>query len=190
MGNNNKQKIALGSLAPKRCHIWHSALGLLNLEQIIKEIPVPINPSRHRKESSKKINLRTMPPKRTSTSKVPAMTQAAIKKLVADSVSAALEAQAANMAILIIREKPDQETLLIAKKCSYQRVHELPTTQLKVKFVTGTLTEEALSWCNSFSQPIGIEEAYKITWVEFKKLLIKKYCPQTEVPEDGRPFYH
>ncbi|GJS93064.1 hypothetical protein Tco_0800032 [Tanacetum coccineum] len=35
---------------------------------------------------------------RTSTSKAPAMTQAAIKKLVVDSVSEALEAQAANIA--------------------------------------------------------------------------------------------
>nr|GEY69718.1 putative reverse transcriptase domain-containing protein [Tanacetum cinerariifolium] len=39
-----------------------------------------------------------MPPKRTSTSEAPAMNQAAIRKLVADSVAAALEAQAANMA--------------------------------------------------------------------------------------------
>ncbi|GKC10234.1 hypothetical protein Tco_1001844, partial [Tanacetum coccineum] len=39
-----------------------------------------------------------MSPKRTSKSEVPAMTQAAIKKLVADSVTAALEAQAATMA--------------------------------------------------------------------------------------------
>ncbi|GKF39287.1 hypothetical protein Tco_0119348, partial [Tanacetum coccineum] len=39
-----------------------------------------------------------MPPKRTSTSEAPPMTQAAIKKLVADSVTAALEAQAATMA--------------------------------------------------------------------------------------------
>ncbi|GKB50728.1 hypothetical protein Tco_0901481 [Tanacetum coccineum] len=39
-----------------------------------------------------------MPPKRTSTSKAPAMTQAAIRKLVADSVTAALEEQAATMA--------------------------------------------------------------------------------------------
>ncbi|GJY58969.1 hypothetical protein Tco_0458861 [Tanacetum coccineum] len=39
-----------------------------------------------------------MPPKRTSTSKAPAMTQAAIRKLVADSVTVALEAQAATMA--------------------------------------------------------------------------------------------
>ncbi|GJU55747.1 putative reverse transcriptase domain-containing protein [Tanacetum coccineum] len=39
-----------------------------------------------------------MPPKRTSTSEAPAMTQAAIRKLVADSVAAALEVQAATMA--------------------------------------------------------------------------------------------
>ncbi|GJS14393.1 reverse transcriptase domain-containing protein [Tanacetum coccineum] len=59
-----------------------------------------------------------------------------------------------------------------------------------VKFATGTLTEEALSWWNSFAQPIGIEEAYKITWVEFKKLLIKKYCPRTEVQKMEDEFYH
>ncbi|GJV92337.1 putative reverse transcriptase domain-containing protein [Tanacetum coccineum] len=39
-----------------------------------------------------------MPPKRASTSEAPAMTQAAIRKLVADSVTAALEAQATTMA--------------------------------------------------------------------------------------------
>ncbi|GJV96338.1 putative reverse transcriptase domain-containing protein [Tanacetum coccineum] len=38
-----------------------------------------------------------MAPKRTSTSTAPAMTQAAIRKLVADSIAAALEAQAATM---------------------------------------------------------------------------------------------
>nr|GFA61646.1 reverse transcriptase domain-containing protein [Tanacetum cinerariifolium] len=45
------------------------------------------------------------------------------------------------------------------------------TEDCKVKLSTGTLTENFLSWWNSFAQPIGIEEAYKITWVEFKKLL-------------------
>ncbi|GJV13880.1 hypothetical protein Tco_1355421 [Tanacetum coccineum] len=38
-----------------------------------------------------------MSPKRTSTSEAPAMTKAAIKKLVTDSVTTALEAQAATM---------------------------------------------------------------------------------------------
>ncbi|GJR30752.1 reverse transcriptase domain-containing protein [Tanacetum coccineum] len=64
------------------------------------------------------------------------------------------------------------------------------TEDCKVKFATGTLTEEALSWWNSFAQPIGIEEAYKITWVEFKKLLIKKYCPRTKVQKMEDEFYH
>ncbi|GJR39582.1 hypothetical protein Tco_1215266 [Tanacetum coccineum] len=39
-----------------------------------------------------------MPPKRASTTEAPAMTQDAIRKLVADSVTSALEAQAATMA--------------------------------------------------------------------------------------------
>ncbi|GKC99430.1 reverse transcriptase domain-containing protein [Tanacetum coccineum] len=88
-----------------------------------------------------------MAPKRTSTSAAPAMTQAAIRKLVVDSVAAALEAQAK-----IQIGTPDKEKLL---NC---------TEECKVKFAIGTLTEEALSWWNSFAQPIGIEEAYKITW--------------------------
>ncbi|GJV47018.1 retrovirus-related pol polyprotein from transposon 17.6 [Tanacetum coccineum] len=120
-----------------------------------------------------------MPPKRMSTSEAPAMTQAAIRKLVADSVTTALEAQAANKAntdnTTIPREAP------VARQCSYKEFMSCQPINFKVKFATGTLTEEALSWWNSFAQPIGIEEAYKITWVEFKKLLIKKYCPRTEV---------
>nr|GEV10857.1 retrovirus-related Pol polyprotein from transposon TNT 1-94 [Tanacetum cinerariifolium] len=60
----------------------------------------------------------------------------------------------------------------------------------KVKFATSTLTEETLSWWNSFAQPIRIEEAYKITWSEFKKLLIKKYCPRTEVKKMEDEFYN
>ncbi|GJV61656.1 hypothetical protein Tco_1467756 [Tanacetum coccineum] len=39
-----------------------------------------------------------MPPKRTSTSKTPTMTQAAIRQLITDGIAAALEAQAATMA--------------------------------------------------------------------------------------------
>nr|GEW55392.1 reverse transcriptase domain-containing protein [Tanacetum cinerariifolium] len=96
-----------------------------------------------------------MPPKRTSTSAAPSMTQAAIRQLVANMFS--------------------------RSNC---------TEDCKVKFATGTLTEEALSWWNYFVQPIGIEEAYKITWVEFKNLLIQKYCPQTEVQKMEDEFYH
>nr|GEU79239.1 putative reverse transcriptase domain-containing protein [Tanacetum cinerariifolium] len=41
----------------------------------------------------------------------------------------------------------------------------------KVKFSTGTLTENALSWWNSYAKPIGIEQANKIAWTELKRLL-------------------
>ncbi|GKE37753.1 hypothetical protein Tco_1461158 [Tanacetum coccineum] len=130
------------------------------------------------------------------------MTQVAIKKLVADSVSAALEAQAANMANTDNTTRPREAP--VARQCSYkefmscqpinfkgtegvvglicwfERIESVfscsnCTKDYKVKFATGNLIEEALSWWNYFAQPIGIEEFYKITWVKFKKLLIKNF---------------
>ncbi|GJY25824.1 reverse transcriptase domain-containing protein [Tanacetum coccineum] len=161
-----------------------------------------------------------MAPKRTPTSAAPAMSQAAIRKLVADSVSAALEAQAATMANADnTNRNTGPREAPVARKCSYKEFMSCQpfnfkgtegavglirwfertesvflrsncTEDCKVKFATGTLTEEALSWWNSFAQPIGIEEAYKITWSEFKKLLIKKYCPRTEVKKMEDEFYN
>ncbi|GKF86007.1 reverse transcriptase domain-containing protein, partial [Tanacetum coccineum] len=113
-----------------------------------------------------------MDPKRTSTSAAPPMTQAAIKKLVSDSSEG-----------------------VVGLICWFERTesvfsHSNCTEDCKVKFTTSILTEEALSWWNYFVQPIRIEEAYKITWVEFKKLLIKKYRPRTEVQKMEDKFYH
>ncbi|GJT84414.1 putative reverse transcriptase domain-containing protein [Tanacetum coccineum] len=79
---------------------------------------------------------------------------------------------------------------LLGKTRSRLFLHSNCTEDCKVKFATGTLTEEALSWWNSFAQPIGIEEAYKITWSKFKKLLIKKYYPRTEVKKMEDEFYN
>ncbi|GJZ14032.1 putative reverse transcriptase domain-containing protein [Tanacetum coccineum] len=122
-----------------------------------------------------------MPPKRTSTSEAPAMTQAAIRKLVADSVTAALEAQAATMANADnTNRNTGEREAPVARKCSYKEFMSCQPINFKgSEGAVGLI--QALSWWNSFAQPIGIEEAYKITWVEFKKLLIKKYCPRTEV---------
>nr|GEW41017.1 reverse transcriptase domain-containing protein [Tanacetum cinerariifolium] len=161
-----------------------------------------------------------MPPKRMSTSEAPAMTQAAIRQLVVESVATALETQAATMENADnANRNPKPREALIAKKFSYkefmscqpfnfkgsegaiglirwfERTESLfsrsnCTEDCKVKFTTGTLTKEALSWWNSFAQPIGIEEAYKITWVEFKKLLMKKYFPRTEIQKMEDEFYH
>nr|GFB90855.1 reverse transcriptase domain-containing protein [Tanacetum cinerariifolium] len=161
-----------------------------------------------------------MPPKRTSTSAAPTMAQAAIRQLVTDSITTALEAQAANMANADdTNRNPKPREAPAARKCSYKEFMSCQpfsfkgseravglirwfertksvfscsncTKDCKVKFSTVTLIEEALSWWNSFAQPIEIEEAYKIKWVEFKKLLIKKYCPRTEVQKMEDEFYH
>ncbi|GJY81340.1 hypothetical protein Tco_0494091 [Tanacetum coccineum] len=152
-----------------------------------------------------------MPPKRTSTSEASAMTHAAIRKLVADSVATALEAQAATMAST---NNPNRNSgprrTPVARKCTYEKFMSCQpfyfngtegavglirwfewtesvfsrsncAKKNKVKFVINTLTEEALFWWNLFTQPIGVEEAYNIAWSEFKRLLIKKYCPQIEI---------
>ncbi|GJZ62278.1 hypothetical protein Tco_0618415 [Tanacetum coccineum] len=133
-----------------------------------------------------------MPPKRTSTSAAPTMTQAAIWQLVADSVAAALEAQATNMANTDnTNRNPKPRETPAARKCIYKEFkscqpfyfngtkgavglirwferteslfsHSNCTEDCKVKFATGTLTEDALSWWNSYAKPIGIEQADKI----------------------------
>ncbi|GJV92246.1 reverse transcriptase domain-containing protein [Tanacetum coccineum] len=145
---------------------------------------------------------------------------AAIKKLVTDSVIAALEAQAATMAstsnpnrntrptgtpitktgnykefiscqpfyfngiegaVGLICWFEQTESVFSRRKCAKEN---------KVTFSTGTLTDNALSWWNLYAQPIGIEQANKITWTELKRLLTNKYCPRTEVREMEDEFYN
>ncbi|GJS97871.1 reverse transcriptase domain-containing protein [Tanacetum coccineum] len=161
-----------------------------------------------------------MPPKRTSTSEAPAMTQAAIKKLVADSVTAALEAQAATMASTSNPNRNTRPTRTpVAKTGNYKEFiscqpfyfngtegavglirwfertesvfsHSKCTEENKVTFATGTLTDDALSWWNAYAQPIGVDQANQITWTELKRLLTNKYCPRTEVRKMEDELYN
>nr|GEV82024.1 reverse transcriptase domain-containing protein [Tanacetum cinerariifolium] len=151
-----------------------------------------------------------MAPKRTSTSVAPAITQAAIRQLVADSVAAALEAQAASMANTNnTNRNPEPRETPAARKCTYKYfmsfqpfyfngtegtvglIHWFDRTEsvffhsnciedCKVKFATGTLTKDALSWWNSYAKPIGIEKADKIACTELKSLLTNKRFQELE----------
>ncbi|GJU86788.1 hypothetical protein Tco_1294334 [Tanacetum coccineum] len=117
-----------------------------------------------------------MPPKRTSTSTAPAMTQVAIRQLVTDSVATALEAQAATMAYT---DNPNRNTgpreTPVGKRGNYKEfiscqpfyfngtegavrlIRWFEQTESvfsrsncaeenKVTSATGTLTDDALSW--------------------------------------------
>ncbi|GKE20065.1 putative reverse transcriptase domain-containing protein, partial [Tanacetum coccineum] len=132
-----------------------------------------------------------MPPKRTSTSEAPAMTQAAIKKLVTDSVAAALEAQAAIMASIGNPNRNIGPTgIPVSKMGNYKEFISCLPFYFNVTFATGTLTDDALSWWNAYAQPIGIDQANKITWTELKRLLTNKYCPRTEVRKMEDELYN
>ncbi|GJV36792.1 reverse transcriptase domain-containing protein [Tanacetum coccineum] len=161
-----------------------------------------------------------MPPKRTSTSETPAITLAAIQQLINDGISSALKAQAASMAsdsnpnrntgptgtpvaktgnykefvscqpfyfngtegaVDLIRWFERTESVFSRSNCAEEN---------KVAFATGTLTDNALSWWNSYAQPIGIDQANQITWIELKRLLTNKYCPRTEVKKMEDEFYN
>ncbi|GKE12379.1 reverse transcriptase domain-containing protein [Tanacetum coccineum] len=136
-----------------------------------------------------------MPPKRTSTSVAPAMTQAAIRQLVAYSIAADLEAQAATMAST---DNPNRNTgpreTPVARKCTYKEFMSCQPfyfngTEGAVGLIRCTLTKDALSWWNSYAKPIRIEQADKIAWTELKRLLTNKYCPRTEVKKMEDGFY-
>nr|GEZ02001.1 reverse transcriptase domain-containing protein [Tanacetum cinerariifolium] len=160
--------------------------------------------------------LNEMPPKRTSTSETSAITLATIQRLITDGIAAALETRAINTnntnrnlepketpiakrgnykefisyrpfyfngmegAIRIIRWFEGTESVFSRSKCAEED---------RVTFATGTLTSDALSWWNAFTQPIRIEQANKITWTELKRLLTNKYCPRTEIKKMEDEFY-
>ncbi|GJR16618.1 reverse transcriptase domain-containing protein [Tanacetum coccineum] len=156
----------------------------------------------------------------TSTSDASAMTQAAIRKLVGDSVTAALEAQAATMANTsnpnrntgptgtpVAKTKNCKEFIscqpfylngtegAVGLICWFERTESVfsrsrCTKENNVTFATGTLTDDALSWWNAYAQPMGIDQANQITWTELKRLLTNKYCPRTEVKKMEDEFYN
>ncbi|GKA19295.1 reverse transcriptase domain-containing protein [Tanacetum coccineum] len=141
-------------------------------------------------------NSMQMPPKRASTSETPTMTQDAIRKLVADSVTAALEAQAVTM---VSASNPNRNTNPtgnpVVKTRNYKEFISLFSRsrcaeENRVTFATGTLTDDALSWWNAYAQPIGIEQANQITLTELKRLLTNKYCPRTKIRKMEEELYN
>nr|GEW56803.1 putative reverse transcriptase domain-containing protein [Tanacetum cinerariifolium] len=148
------------------------------------------------------------------------MSQATIRKLVANSIVAALETQTTIMAEAdnSIRNTRPRE-IHVAKRGNYKEfiscqpfyfngteggvglIRWFERTESvfsqrncaeenKVAFVTGTLTNDTLSWWNAYAQPIGIEQANRITWTELKRLLTNKYCPRTEIKKMEDEFYN
>nr|GFA99654.1 putative reverse transcriptase domain, ribonuclease H-like domain, aspartic peptidase domain protein [Tanacetum cinerariifolium] len=113
-----------------------------------------------------------MPPKRTSTSAALTMTQAAIRQLVADSVSAALEAQATNMANADnTNRNPKPREAHVVRKCSYKEF-----ISCQHFYFNGTEGAVGLiRWNVTASKPQTLKEAINIA----QRLMdqVTKYTP-------------
>nr|GEV64612.1 putative reverse transcriptase domain-containing protein [Tanacetum cinerariifolium] len=121
------------------------------------------------------------------------MTQAAIKKLVADSVTATLEAQAATMANA---NNPNRNTsptgISVVKTRNYKEF--ISCQPFYFNGTEGAVSlicwfERTESW-NAYAQPMGIEQANQITWTELKRILTNKYCPRTEIKKMEEELYN
>ncbi|GJR61329.1 hypothetical protein Tco_1503491 [Tanacetum coccineum] len=127
-----------------------------------------------------------MAPKRKSTSAAQAMTQAVIRKLVADSVAAALEAQAATMANTDNTDRNTREgETLIARKCSYKELMSCQPSYLK-EFIRPAY------WNRGSLQDhlVRIKEALTVKGNDLKTYIIRfqelaVLCPTT-VPDAGK----
>nr|GFC09674.1 reverse transcriptase domain-containing protein [Tanacetum cinerariifolium] len=123
-----------------------------------------------------------MPPKRTSTSKAPAMTPAAIRQLVADSVTVALEAQAANMANADnINRNPEPREAHVARKCSYKEFMSCQHFNFKGSEGAVGLIRRIKRTESVFSHSNCTKDC---------KLLINKYCLRTKIQKMENEFYH
>ena len=57
------------------------------------------------------------------------------------------------------------------------------TEQQKVMYATNLFLDQALTWWNSQVQALGDATAYALCWDEFKELMVKEYCPTSEIQE-------
>ncbi|GJS85491.1 reverse transcriptase domain-containing protein [Tanacetum coccineum] len=132
-----------------------------------------------------------MSPKRTSTSETLAITLDAIQQLIANGIAIALEAQTTTMASASNSNRNTRPTgIPVTKMGNYKEFISCQPFYFNVTFATGTLTDDALSWWNSYAQPIGIDQANQITWTELKRILTNKYCPRTKVKKMEDEFYN
>nr|GEX01371.1 reverse transcriptase domain-containing protein [Tanacetum cinerariifolium] len=151
-----------------------------------------------------------------STSETTAITLATIQRLIIDGIAAALETRAINTNNTNRNLEPKETP--VAKRGNYKEFISCQpfyfnstegavglirwfkrtksvfsrcncAKENRVTFATDTLTNDTLSWWNAYAQPIGIEQANKITWTELKSLLTNKYCPRTKIKKMEDEFY-
>ncbi|XP_021991627.1 uncharacterized protein LOC110888409 [Helianthus annuus] len=60
----------------------------------------------------------------------------------------------------------------------------------KVNFASSVFQRRALTWWNGIMRDRGAEVAMELTWEEFKDLMKKELCPQSEIRALENEFYY
>ncbi|GJR77341.1 putative reverse transcriptase domain-containing protein [Tanacetum coccineum] len=123
------------------------------------------------------------------------MNQAAIDRLVAERVNAAVEAERerqANARRQGNNGAGGQGGAPAARECTFSGFMKCNPTVFpwhtegsveprKVKFAAATLQGRALTWWNSQVATMGLEAANQIGWTEMKRIMTEEFCPVEEV---------
>ncbi|GJR37143.1 putative reverse transcriptase domain-containing protein [Tanacetum coccineum] len=115
-----------------------------------------------------------MPPKSAP------MTQAVVRRMIKESVDAAITAEQArhvndgNHARAVKLRRWFEKTKMTFGISEY-------VEDKKVKFAAATLRGPALTWWNSKVVILGLDVANQMGWIEMKKLMTREFCPAKEL---------
>ncbi|GJS03033.1 putative reverse transcriptase domain-containing protein [Tanacetum coccineum] len=124
-----------------------------------------------------------MPPKSAP------MTQAAIRRIIKESVDAAIAAKwtwQANVINDASRSGPvrGRDTAPAIRECTFAGIMKCNPAVFqgkKVKFAAATLEGPALTWWKTKVATIGLEIVNQMSWTEMQQLMTAEFCPIEEV---------
>ncbi|XP_022024307.1 uncharacterized protein LOC110924623 [Helianthus annuus] len=86
-------------------------------------------------------------------------------------------------------EGPLEITRWIEKMESVMAISGCAADQ-RVRYASCSFLDEALSWWNSQVQILGEDAAYGLTWNELNEMLLKEYCPRSEIQKIETDFWN
>ncbi|GJY36904.1 putative reverse transcriptase domain-containing protein [Tanacetum coccineum] len=133
-----------------------------------------------------------MAPKRTTrstpaatTATTTTMTNAQLKAMIDQGVTAALAARDADRSMNGDDSHNSgtgvRRNERAARECTYPDFMKCQPLNFKGTEGVVELTQCALTWWNSHVRTVGHDVAYAMTWADLKKKMTDKYCPRTEI---------
>ncbi|GJW02862.1 reverse transcriptase domain-containing protein [Tanacetum coccineum] len=113
----------------------------------------------------------------TTTTTTTAVTDAQLKAMIDQGVTAILAARDADRS----RNGDDNHTSGTGTRRTERVARDNYTMENQIKFATCTLLGIALTWWNSHVRTVGHDVAYEMTWTDLKNKMTTKYCPRGEI---------